>query len=501
MKLKFYLCSRNAVRLLFTTAALLSASFAFAQPTNDECSGATGVVPSATTTCSPVSSSSSGATYGGTDPSCSSIPTGDVWYSFVAAGPAYAVSLSNVLPTNPNTTTFYSYGVAVYSGTCGSLNEMDCTIGINSVFGDVAAALTLNGLSSGTTYYVRVWADESYNGSFDPEATDIDFDLCIAVAPPPPANDLCTGAILLTQGGPATGDNSNASNDALGSLPACGSSSSGAYKGVWYKATPTASGNLTVASCGSSFDTYLRVFSGGDCGAFTTCVGYNDDGCSPQSTLTFAATANTTYYILLAGYGDGDAGTFTIAATGVALPVTMDQLSGAITAGNLAQLSWNTFSEQNNRGFEIQRSADGKLFTAAGFVASKAVQGNSREQQRYTFTDPETVTGTVYYRLLQTDIDNKTNYSNTIQLSTGAASGFSLVAGPNPVKDKLHIKILGQAAAAAQLSITDLSGKTVYRSGVQTESLEIDLGMLNSGLYLLKYTDALHTQTLKIQKQ
>jgi hypothetical protein len=244
------------------------------------------------------------------------------------------------------------------------------------------------------------------------------------------------------------------------------------------------------------------VFNGGSCSAgFTACSGSNDDGCSPQSTLTFAAVAGTTYYILLTGYGTGDAGTFTITASGIPLPVTMDLLSGSVGAGNRAQLSWNTFTEQNNRGFEIQRSVDGKIFEPAGFVESKGAHGNSKEKITYAFNDPVVFEGAVFYRLQQTDIDGKKDYSNIIRLRAEGNTDFNLVATPNPVKNKLSLKAYGKPGSNAYLLVTDMGGRTLQRINVTTETTDIDMSTLANGIYVLKYIDASHTQMIKVSKQ
>jgi hypothetical protein len=301
-------------------------------------------------------------------------------------------------------------------------------------------------------------------------------------------------------GHPETGDNGLATDDILTGSAACGSINNG-FKGLWYTATPTASGNLTIASCGSTFDTYLKVFSGGSCSGFTDCNGFNDNGCGPQSTVTFAAVAGTTYYILLAGSGNGDAGNFAIQASGVPLPVTMDILVGKIITGNRAQLSWDTYREQNNRGFEVQRSADGKEFSLAGFVESKGIKGNSRERIPYIFTDPAAIDGVAFYRLKQTDIDGKEDYSNIVRLGTESIASFNLVATPNPVKDRLSFMTYGEAANDAYLLITDISGKVLQRVTIARATTDVDMSALANGIYLLKYFDVNRTQTFKISKQ
>lgn len=50
-------------------------------------------------------------------------------------------------------------------------------------------------------------------------------------------------------------------------------------------------------------------------------------------------------------------------------------------------LSWNTANEINNAGFGIERSANGVNFSNIGFVASKAIEGNTNTAQQYQFVD------------------------------------------------------------------------------------------------------------------
>jgi hypothetical protein len=217
MKRSMFTKSLNAKKFLLVTASVLITGLSYAQPANDACSGALAVTPSTTATCNPLSSSTASSTMSTTEPFCSSIPASDVWYSFVAGVGQYTVALVNPTPTNPNVDVLNAFGVAVYSGTCGTLTELDCSLGYNStILGNADAGVAIYGLTVGATYYVQVWADEAANGSFDPEPNDVNFDLCITALPtppPPPVNDLCSGALILAQGVAATGDNSFATND------------------------------------------------------------------------------------------------------------------------------------------------------------------------------------------------------------------------------------------------------------------------------------------------
>jgi hypothetical protein len=68
--------------------------------------------------------------------------------------------------------------------------------------------------------------------------------------------------------------------------------------------TPTVNANYQVSVTGLSADCDLFVLSAGDCGG--TClspVSYSDNSFPLDEFVTFAGVANTTYYIVVEGYG------------------------------------------------------------------------------------------------------------------------------------------------------------------------------------------------------
>jgi hypothetical protein len=490
-------------KFLLVAVVLLCVNLSYAQPANDECSSAIAVA--ATTTCYPPSIYSNGGSTLSTFPGpfCGQ-PVGDTWYSFVAVSDSYNVIVSNTFPSNPNVAGFYSYAVGVYSGTCGALTYIACNGATYMAGGpDVPARVSLSGLTVGDTYYVRVQSSYGWSNQSTPEPNQIIYHLCILPQLPQPVNDSCSGAITLEQVTPINGNNNGATDDDLTGFPVCGIATNGKYKGLWYTVTALSNGDLNFSTCGSYFDTYLKVFSGGTCPLPTTCVASNDNFCTTSADVTISAVAGTTYYILMGSRNPGEFGPFSIYAFGfgLELPVTMDALAGKVIAGNKASLNWNTYKEQNNKGFEVQRSVDGKIFIPAGFVASKGNEGNSTEKIAYTFTDPMAIESAVFYRLQQTDIDGKKDYSNIIRLSTEGASSFNLVATPNPVKDRLSVRAYGKTGKHAYLLLTDMNGRVLQHIPVTAETTEIDMSALAKGIYLVKYIDENCTQILKINKQ
>ncbi len=110
------------------------------------------------------------------------------------------------------------------------------------------------------------------------------------------------------------------------------------------------------------------------------------------------------------------------------VPVELASFS-ALAVGRNIQLNWRTATENNNSGFEVQRSADSKSFNKIGFVSGR---GTSTEVSSYSFTD-QNVSGKMYYRLKQIDLDGSFTYSKTIEGNSAQPVQFKLDQNyPNP---------------------------------------------------------------------
>jgi hypothetical protein len=77
------------------------------------------------------------------------------------------------------------------------------------------------------------------------------------------------------------------------------------------------------------------------------------------------------------------------------------------------ELTFTTLSEKNNAYFTIQRSANGIDFTSIGNING---QLNTSTLKTYSFTDYQPIQGVNYYRIKQTDVDEKYEYSKTVSV-------------------------------------------------------------------------------------
>lgn len=155
-------------------------------------------------------------------------------------------------------------------------------------------------------------------------------------------------------------------------------------------------------------------------------------------------------------------------------------------------LSWTTITEMHNRGFELQRSDEGSLFTTLVFIKSKATRGNSSVALNYNYTDADTRGDRQYYRLRQIDLDGNETYSAIVKI-TGPinAEAFNLVnLRPNPTSGpgvKLSLQMF--AKDDVTLTITDKFGRVVKTWMAHLEAglnvLTIDVNKIIAGSYIL----------------
>lgn len=171
------------------------------------------------------------------------------------------------------------------------------------------------------------------------------------------------------------------------------------------------------------------------------------------------------------------------------LPVSLIDFSGEMI-GTSNKLIWSTATESNNKGFEVERSADGKIFSRIGFVSTKADNGNSNATLSYQLIDEKPFAGNSYYRLKQIDRDGKYGYSKVILLSRKTADITLSSVYPNPSVRELNVMINSPKAEKITLVITDLSGKIIIQrtsaviTGMNQQTMNID--QLSSGTYLIK---------------
>tara|TARA_R110001592_G_scaffold62235_10_gene190309 strand:+ start:2472 stop:8108 length:5637 start_codon:yes stop_codon:yes gene_type:complete len=187
---------------------------------------------------------------------------------------------------------------------------------------------------------------------------------------------------------------------------------------------------------------------------------------------------------------------FTLGSTEkYALPITLISFDAKNINNKSVQLKWTTASEVGNAYYTVERSANGKDFTAIGVLNGA---GNSDEILNYTYSDSEPLTGTSYYRLKQTDFNGEFDYSEVKRVLLTKAqleinNEFSVF--PNPVvlgeKFKLAYKVAEDQDI--ELQVVTSSGVVVSTSNFEIKAtsdyLELESKGLPKGLNLIRIID------------
>ena len=159
------------------------------------------------------------------------------------------------------------------------------------------------------------------------------------------------------------------------------------------------------------------------------------------------------------------------------LPVTGMELNVIKNADDNILLKWKTYAESNNRGFSIERSADGIRFDSIGFINTHSNAGAGAE---YTFTDEMPLDGKNFYRLKQISLDTKFTYSPVKIIEF--KNIISVKIFPNPATDILRFRI-SSSLQNVHVKIINAKGQLVKELTVTSINSTIPVKNLSPGIY------------------
>jgi hypothetical protein len=181
------------------------------------------------------------------------------------------------------------------------------------------------------------------------------------------------------------------------------------------------------------------------------------------------------------------AGDVTLKVKAASLPVELTRFN-AEKLQNSVKLTWETASETNSKGFEVQRQLENGAWEPIGFVASA---GSGVRQRQYEFFDKPAVKGNLYYRLRQLDNDEAETLSSIRHVFfTPLTFQKTAKAYPNPFRGELltvelpeaingdfNYQLMSDAGNVMKMDRLSLNG--------QTDKIEILTGHLSPGIYTL----------------
>ena len=162
----------------------------------------------------------------------------------------------------------------------------------------------------------------------------------------------------------------------------------------------------------------------------------------------------------------------------------------------VAELTFKTKTEINNKGFVIEHSLNAQQYDSIGYVVAKSINSYGAS---YTFIDAKPADGKNYYRLKQIDFDGKINYS-VVRFVDFSRDAYVKVY-PNPTSDVLNIST-GYNFKNASLKIYSSNAQLVKQQVVNgSGTISINIKDLPAGFYNVTVKDELHTVQLVFIKR
>ena len=173
----------------------------------------------------------------------------------------------------------------------------------------------------------------------------------------------------------------------------------------------------------------------------------------------------------------------------------------ATTNENDATLSWQTATETNNSGFEIQRKQFNSDWINIGFAEGN---GSTIKEHNYSFTDKNVLPGDYQYKLKQIDYDGSFEYSNIIDIKVSGPTHFSLEQNyPNPFNPSTTIEYSIPESGNVKLNVYNSLGEeveTLVNEEKPAGNYEVNFNAseLASGIYFYQLRSGAFNQTKKM---
>ena len=169
-------------------------------------------------------------------------------------------------------------------------------------------------------------------------------------------------------------------------------------------------------------------------------------------------------------------------APAVPLPIELLTFDASATKKSIL-LGWRSAFEQNFKGFEIQRSMNGKDFEKISFIKSTGRETGAE----YAYEDLVVKSGIrYYYRLKMLDLDGEFSYSlvtNALIMSNDTKVNIY----PNPSDGNVNLEFFLEEEVPTQIDVYDMIGKIVMHRDVAAQKnkniVSLDFLNLPSGLY------------------
>lgn len=185
---------------------------------------------------------------------------------------------------------------------------------------------------------------------------------------------------------------------------------------------------------------------------------------------------------------------FALASNTEPLPVEIVSFEATKTGERNVELTWQTASEENNAGFEVQHRPTGvENWRKAGFVESKAPGGSAVETTSYRYVLEDLPVGTHQFRLRQVDLSGGADLYDSVSVRLRMREALRLTGpAPNPTTHRATVTFAVKKPVEAKLRLYNTLGqrvRTLYKgtpTAGESQRIRLDTKGLSSGVYVLR---------------
>ncbi len=200
-------------------------------------------------------------------------------------------------------------------------------------------------------------------------------------------------------------------------------------------------------------------------------------------------------------FGGVDAGKAYLYLSSPSIPVELTSFSAIYNKTDIT-LHWETATELNNKGFNVERSIDKNDWKSIAFVKGN---GNSTSPKEYSYIDNDLFSGGTkfQYRLKQIDYDGSFEYSDIVEVIVMPEQYALSQNYPNPFNPSTVLEFSIPKESFVEVKVFDVLGNEVitlaknnYAAG--TYKTDFNADDLPSGIYIARLTAGNFIQTKKM---
>ena len=183
------------------------------------------------------------------------------------------------------------------------------------------------------------------------------------------------------------------------------------------------------------------------------------------------------------------------------VPVELTSFTAETIKRTKVKLNWQTATEVNNYGFDVERKNNGNDWEKLDFIEG---HGNSNSPKHYSFEDHNIVGGSDFtYRLKQIDFDGTFEYSDEIELEIIPLQNKLFQNYPNPFNPTTRIKFSLTETQNVEIKIYNTLGEVInlvaskkFEAGFH--EVEFNAKNYSSGVYLYSIETEKFNQVKKL---